>query len=215
MLQASFLRRTKANLIPLEVGTRSLTTLTLVWPSVVNSVVILILDQVYMRLIFQGGLGCLLMPLLGKYYIGQALALTSPTPMHGGLSYPCKYYGRKFFYGNRPLTVDEFLYIVTNPHKLVNPLVFTSFPLGVQTVSWSSPSPRLIGDGRRSFSLSLSSGLETLLRQEKTYFLPTLVKQGIFVQKVCYFSLLILPLLLYLSNSIFFLFYSCNTTFLK
>ena len=61
--------------------------------------------------------------------------------MHGGLSYPCKYYGRKFFYGNRPLTVDEFLYIVTNPHKLANPLVFTSFLLGVQTLSWSSPPP--------------------------------------------------------------------------
>ena len=52
VLQESILRWTRLNLIPLGVSTRSWMTLTLVWLSVVNGAVILILGLAYTRLIF-------------------------------------------------------------------------------------------------------------------------------------------------------------------
>ena len=123
-----------------------------------------------------------------------------------GAQVACKYCVRKFLMGTI-LSLWTSSYIVTNPRKLVNPQPSTSFLLQVQTIGLSSPSSSLIGDRRWSFSLSQGSGLETLLRQVGTHFLPTLVRWGIFVQRVCYFSLLVLLLLLYPSNFICFFFF--------
>ena len=88
-------------------------------------------------------------------------------------------------------------YTVISPQRLVSPQSSTSFLLGVQIVGWSGLSPLLIGDGRRNFSLSLGSGLETLLKQVRTHFLPTLVRWGIFVQMVCCLSLLLFYFIFY------------------
>ena len=60
----------KKGLFPLGAGIKFQKTLTLGWPSVVNGVVTLVLEQVFMRLISWGDLGCLSMLLLESYLLG-------------------------------------------------------------------------------------------------------------------------------------------------
>ena len=133
VLQVSLLRQMKEDLPLLEVGNKFQTTLTLDYPFVASGVVILVLEQVFMRPIFQGDLGCLSMPLSENYLLGQVQEFVSLTPMHGGLSSLCRFCGEKCLRGI-VLLLWTSSSIATNIMKSVSPWVFINSQLGVQIV---------------------------------------------------------------------------------
>ena len=103
---------------------------------------------------------------------------------------------REIFYGNHPLTVDEFLYC----YKLSE----ISQSLGFYQFSTKGFSCRLVkslpmSDRRwkTKFFFVLGLWARNLFKVVRDPFPPYTGEMGIFVQRVCYFSLLVLLSLLY------------------
>ena len=129
--------------------------------------------------------------------------------MHEGSLCLCKCHGEKFLRETILLLWTSFFTIIS-PLRLVSLRAFISFQQGVPIVGWLGLSLHLIGGERRSFSLSQGSRQGTLLKQAGIHFLPILVKQVIFVQRVYYSHPLLYFSLSYLSFS--FLFFLIFTT---
>ena len=115
---------------------------------------------------------------------------------------------REAFDGNRPLTMDKFLYSY-KPSKIRQSLGFYLISARGSSCRLIRLFSRLIGGRRWSSSSSQGFGQGILLRQAGTHSLPTLVRWVIYVLRVRCFLLLVLLVPLYLPNSNFF---SCKMT---
>ena len=133
VLQESIRRRMKRDLLPLRVGTKFQTTLTLSQPFVGNDAVKLVLAQVFMKLTFQRDIGYPLMPLLWSYLPGQVQEYVSLTLTHGGQPSLCKFCGGKRMKGI-VLSLWMSSSTITNFQRLTNPLAFINLQPGANIV---------------------------------------------------------------------------------
>lgn len=101
-------------------------TLTLVWPSVVKGVVLLILELVYMRPIYWGGLRLPLNVFAREILHRLGISINQLNPKAWRLIISMQTLWREVFDGNCPLTVDEFLYFY-KPLEISQSLVFYQF----------------------------------------------------------------------------------------
>ena len=121
--------------------------------------------------------------------------------MHGDLLYPCRCYG-KAFDGNRPFTVDEFLYCY-KPSKISQSLGFYQFLARGSSCSLIRSLPLSDRRWKTEFFFVSRFWARNPVEVGKDPFLPYTGEMGRLRPEST--LLLVLLLLLYLPNSIFFI----------